>query len=47
MEIAALFFPIFVVFVFMSCKLFNSLRSMTIYMGVGVMLSKYENPLLF
>lgn len=28
MEIAALFFPIFVVFVFMSCKLFNSLRSM-------------------
>jgi len=47
MELAALFFPIFVVFVFMSFKLFNSLRSMTIYMGIFLTLSKFDNPLLF
>ena len=28
-------------------KLFNGLRAMEIRMGVGVVLSRYENPLLF
>jgi hypothetical protein len=30
-----------------SLKLFNSLRNMQIQMGVGVVLSRYESPLLF
>jgi len=39
--------PVLIAFVLMSCKLFNSLRTMKIYMGVGVMLVRYDNPLLF
>ena len=31
----------------MALKLFNSLRTMRIQMGVGVVLSMYESPLLF
>ena len=34
-------------FALMALKLFNSLRAMQIQMGVGVILSVYENPLLF
>jgi hypothetical protein len=31
----------------MALKLFNSLRVMQIRMGAGVVISSYENPLLF
>jgi hypothetical protein len=47
MQIATMLLPIFIMFIWMSSKLFNSLRTMNIYMGVGVVLSRYENPALF
>jgi hypothetical protein len=34
-------------FALIGLKLFNSLRTMQIRMGVGVVLSMYESPLLF
>jgi hypothetical protein len=47
MQVATMLLPFVIAFVWMSCKLFNSLRSMNIYMGVGLVLSRYENPFLF
>ena len=34
-------------FALMSLKLFNDLRTMRIRMGIGVVLLRYEHPLLF
>src|SRR5258706_1645498 len=41
------YFPVIFAFALMSLKLFNSLRTMQIQMGVGVVLLRYESPLLF
>ncbi len=41
------FLAVFFMFLWMSCKLFNSLRTMKIKMGVGVVLLRYESPSLF
>ena len=40
-------FVVIVGFALMALKLFNSLRAMQIQMGVGVVLSVYESPVLF
>jgi len=47
MQVATMLLPILIAFILMSCKLFNSLRTMKVYMGVGVVLSKYESPSMF
>jgi hypothetical protein len=45
MPVVTMLLPVFLAFVLMSCKLFNSLRTMEIQMGV--VLLRYENPSLF
>jgi hypothetical protein len=47
MPVVMILFPVIVAFALMSFKLFNSLRTMQIRMGVGVVLLRYESPLLF
>lgn len=47
MQVATMLLPVFLAFVLMSCKLFNSLRTMKIQMGLGVVLLRYESPSLF
>jgi hypothetical protein len=47
MQVLTMFLPVFLAFVLMSCKLFNSLRTMEIQMGMGVVLLRYESPSLF
>ena len=47
MPVVTMLLPVFLAFVLMSCKLFNSLRTMEIHMGVGVVLLRYESPSLF
>jgi len=47
MPVLTMLLPVFFAFALMSCKLFNSLRTMEIQMGMGVVLSNYESPSLF
>jgi hypothetical protein len=47
MPVVTMLLPVFLAFLLMSCKLFNSLRTMEIQMGVGVVLLRYESPSLF
>jgi hypothetical protein len=47
MQVLTMLLPAFLAFALMSCKLFNSLRTMEIQMGMGVVLSNYESPSLF
>jgi hypothetical protein len=47
MQVVTILLPVIVAFALVSLKLFNSLRTMQIQMGVGVVLSRYESPLLF
>jgi hypothetical protein len=47
MPVVLILFPVIFAFVLMSWKLFNSLRTTQIQMGVGVVLSRYESPLMF
>lgn len=47
MQAIWVFFAILVAFALMSLKLLNSLRTMQIRMGVGIILSRYDSPLLF
>jgi hypothetical protein len=47
MPVVTMLVPVFLAFLLMSCKLFNSLRTMEIQMGVGVVLLRYESPSLF
>lgn len=47
MQVISIVFAVMVAFALMTLKLFNSLRTMQIQMGVGVIVSKYEGPVLF
>jgi hypothetical protein len=47
MQVTAMLLPVFLAFALMSCKLFNSLRTMEVQMGMGVVLPRYESPSLF
>jgi hypothetical protein len=47
MPVVIVLIPVIFAFALMSLKLFNGLRTMQIQMGVGVVLSRYESPLLF
>jgi len=47
MEAKWIFLAILVAFALMSLKLINSLRTMQVRMGVGIILSSYDSPLLF
>lgn len=47
MQVTSLFFIVAFAFALMALKLFNSLRTMQVQMGVGVVLSRYESPPLF
>ena len=47
MPVVEILFVLLLVLALASSKLFNSLRKMEIQMGVGVMLAKYDSPLLF
>jgi hypothetical protein len=47
MDVITILFVVVLAFVLMALKLFNSLRTMQVRMGVGVVLSRYENPVLF
>lgn len=47
MPVTSILFVVIFAFALMALKLFNSLRTMRIQMGVGVVLSMYESPLLF
>ena len=47
MPVVIVLIPVIFAFALISLKLFNSLRTMQIQMGVGVVLSRYESPLLF
>lgn len=47
MKVLTLLLPVFLAFALMSFKLFNSLRTMKIQMGMGVVLLRRERPLLF
>ena len=47
MAVMIILFPAIVLFALMSWTLFNSLRMMEIHMGMGVVLRRYESPLLF
>lgn len=47
MPVTSILFVVIFVLALMALKLFNSLRTMRIRMGVGVILSMYESPLLF
>ena len=46
MQVLTMLLPVFLAFALMSCKLFNSLRTMA-QMGMGVVLLRYESPSLF
>ena len=47
MPVAALILLSLLPLAWICWKLFNSLRLMEIHMGVGVVLSRYDNPALF
>jgi hypothetical protein len=47
MQMLTMLLPVFLAFALMSCRLFNSLRTMEIQMGMGVVLLRYESPSLF
>jgi hypothetical protein len=47
MQVLTMLLPVFLAFVLMSFKLFNSLRRMEIQMGMGVVVLRYESPSLF
>jgi hypothetical protein len=47
MQVISIVFVVTVAFALMALKLFNSLRTMRIQMGVGVIVSRYESPLFF
>jgi hypothetical protein len=47
MPVISIVFVVMVAFALMALKLFNSLRTMRIQMGVGVIVSRYESPLFF
>ena len=47
MPVVTMLLPVFIAFMLMSCRLFNSLRTMEIRMGMGVVLLRYESPPLF
>jgi hypothetical protein len=47
MQVLTMLLPVFLAFALMSCKLFNSLRTMEVQMGMGVVLLRYESPSLF
>jgi hypothetical protein len=47
MPVVTMLLPVFLALVLMSGKLFNSLRTMEIQMGMGVVLLRYESPSLF
>jgi hypothetical protein len=47
MPVVTMLLPVCIAFVLMSCRLFNSLRTMEIQMGMDVVLLRYESPLLF
>ena len=47
MPVVTMLLPVCIAFMLMSCRLFNSLRTMEIQMGMGVVLLRYESPLLF
>ncbi len=47
MPVVTILLPVIVAFALMSLKLFNSLRTMQIKMGVGVVLLRYESPILY
>ena len=47
MQVISIVVVVLVAFALMALKLFNSLRTMQIQMGVGVVVSMYESPLLF
>jgi hypothetical protein len=47
MSVVTMLLPVAVAFVLMSLKLFNSLRTLQVQMGVGVVLSRDESPLMF
>ncbi len=47
MQVLTMLLPVFLAFALMSCKLFNSLRTMEVQMGMGVVLLRYERPSLF
>jgi hypothetical protein len=47
MPVMTVLFVVMLAFILMALKLFNSLRTMQVRMGVGVVLSRYENPVLF
>jgi hypothetical protein len=47
MSVLTILFLVILALALMSFKLFNSLRTMQIQMGVGVVLLRYESPVLF
>jgi len=47
MQVKTLLYLVVFAFALMSLKLFNDLRTMQIRMGIGVVLLRYEHPLLF
>ena len=47
MPVSLILLPVMFAFALMALKLFNSLRAMQIQMGVGVVLSRRESPVLF
>jgi hypothetical protein len=47
MQVASLLLVVLPVFAVIALKLFNSLRTMQVQMGIGVVLSRYESPVLF
>lgn len=47
MSVVTMLLPVVVAFVLMSLKLFNSLRTLQVQMGVGIVLSRDESPLMF
>ncbi|MFG3598338.1 hypothetical protein [Bradyrhizobium sp. RDI18] len=47
MHVLTMLLPVFLAFALMLCKLFNSLRTMEVQMGMGVVLLRYESPSLF
>jgi hypothetical protein len=47
MQVTSILLLVVIAFAWVAFKVFNCLRTMRIHMGVGVIVSKYENPLLF
>ena len=47
MPVVTMLLPVVAAFVLMSLKLFNSLRTLQIQMGLGIVLSSDESPLMF